>query len=281
MFNFIKRKTFWVLFVVLIIFLIIISSSSSNRKEITFAEKMIRDAYAPMQSGVSNFKEYFCDFGVYFKQKKEMEKEIEYLKEQNDKLNNENQQLLEYRAEARRLKEILDFEQSTFESYKLVPASLIGRSPNNWYETITIDKGMQDGIAKDMAVISPAGLVGRIDSVSQNTAQVFLITDREMAVGVILQENRDTKGIVEGCSVRNLLHMEHIPYYSDIKKGDKIICSGLSEIYPKGIRVGIVKEVKREANGLLLSATVTPAVDFDRLEEVLVIKDFRVVNSGE
>jgi rod shape-determining protein MreC len=98
-----------------------------------------------------------------------------------------------------------------------------------------------------------------------------------MAVGAILQTTRDTKGIVEGMGSNGMLRMINIPYYSNIEVGEKVISSGLSANYPAGIDVGVVQEVNKEANGLVLSALVTPTVNFDQLEEVLVVKQFSPV----
>ncbi len=96
-------------------------------------------------------------------------------------------------------------------------------------------------------------------------------------MGAILQKSREARGIVEGLGKSTFLSMANIPYYSSIKKGDQVICSGLSSQYPKGIRIGKVISVSREPSGLLLSARVKPAVDFDKLEEVLVIINYKNV----
>ena len=154
-------------------------------------------------------------------------------------------------------------------------ARVIARSPNNWFKVIMIDKGSEDGITQGMPVINPDGLVGRVSNTSKYSSQVELITDREMAVGAILQNTRETRGIVEGIGDSDILAMINIPYYSKVKKGERVLSSGLSEFYPKGIQIGTIQKIKREANGLLLSATVKPSVKFDELEEVLIITQYR------
>ena len=95
---------------------------------------------------------------------------------------------------------------------------VIARSPNNWYRNIVIDKGTDSGIRKGMAVISPHGLVGRVASVSRESAHVDLIIHREIAVGAIVQENRETQGIVEGLGISQNLRIVNIPYYSTIRR---------------------------------------------------------------
>jgi rod shape-determining protein MreC len=96
-----------------------------------------------------------------------------------------------------------------------------------------------------------------------------------VAVGVLLQETRETNGIVEGLGDNSILRMRNIPYYSKVQTGDQVVTSGLSEYYPKGIVIGKITKISREPNGLLLSAAVAPAVDFNKLEEVLVITTYR------
>jgi rod shape-determining protein MreC len=90
-------------------------------------------------------------------------------------------------------------------------------------------------------------------------------------VGAIAQSSRETQGIIEGMGESNSLRMINIPYYSKISRYERVVCSGLSQYYPKGILIGYVQSVEKEANGLLLTAVVTPAVAFDKLEEVMVI----------
>lgn len=251
-----------------------INITSANREGSTVIEKTIRDMYTPLQSGVNVVSRFFENFGSIFSNKQSLITQVKNLEKENSQIKLENQTLREDTDELLRLQSIVGFVDENKLTYNLIIARVIARSPNNWYKTLIIDKGAQQGIIKDMAVISPDGLVGRIESVSQNSAQVFLITDREVAVGAILQRTRETNGIVEGKGESSLLAMNNIPYYSKIKKGDRVITSGLSEYYPKGILIGTIKQTKREPGGLLLSAEVAPGVDFDKLEEVLVVTGY-------
>ncbi len=269
--KYLKNKYFWVVLILFIGTLILINNTSSERTNISLLEKLIRDAYTPLQSGVVEFKDRFGSFNAYFSSKQLLQQELDSLKEQNQELTMENQLLREDKMEVRRLRSLLGFQDISLQKYEMVAARVIARSPNNWYRNIVIDKGSDSGIEKDMAVISPVGLVGRVASVSRDSAHIDLITHREIAVGAIVQENRETQGIVEGLGNSNLLRMVNIPYYSTIKPGNNIITSGLSESYPKGIDIGIVKEVELQPDGILLSALVEPAVSFDKLEEVLVV----------
>jgi len=258
-----------------LILILVMKLSSSNRQEITGLEKLIRESYAPLQSGVDKLQQGMSQVGVKILGMKEMDERLQAEEIKNNLLSLENMQLRENKAEVERLRSLLGYKEAQEDQYLLEAARVIARSPNNWYKTLTIDKGADFGITVNMPVINPDGLVGKIISVSSNSAQVLLITDREMAVGAILQETRENRGIVEGIGNNGELRMINIPYYSLVRDGERVVSSGLSETYPPGIQIGLIKDIQKEASGLVLSATVEPFVDFDQLEEILVIKSFR------
>jgi rod shape-determining protein MreC len=212
--NFIKNKYFWLVLIVFIGTFWLINNTSSERHNISVLEKMIRDAYTPLQSGVVEFKENLGQVNAFFASKQEMHQEIGRLQEENQRLIMENQVLREDKMELRRLRSLLGFRDISLDKYQMVGARVIARSPNNWYRNIVIDKGTDSGIRKGMAVISPHGLVGRVASVSRESAHVDLIIHREIAVGAIVQENRETQGIVEGLGISQNLRMVNIPYYN-------------------------------------------------------------------
>jgi rod shape-determining protein MreC len=274
MFNHFKKKELWFGLLIIIGLLVVIQLNSYSHQNISFAEKTVRIIFTPLQKSVVFIQDKLAANQYLLSSKKNMQQEMLALQKRYNELSLENQKLLEYEAEAKRLRSLLEFRDQNIEHFTLQSCRVIARSPNNWYQTITIDAGVEDGIEKNMPVINPDGLVGCVAAVSDKTAQVYLITDREIAVGAILQENRDTKGIVEGRADSNSLRMVNIPYYSEAKPGETVVTSGLSEIYPKGIKIGQIEDVTREENGLLLLANVKPAVNFDRLEEVMVIKKY-------
>ncbi|NLX01680.1 MAG: rod shape-determining protein MreC [Syntrophomonadaceae bacterium] len=281
MFKLFKSKFFWLLLLVIVISIMVMNATAAERGNITFLEKVIRDTYVPLQSGVNSFRNNWDGWTAVFSDKSQLQKQIKLLEAENSRLTMENQSLQEYKQESFRLRKMLNFDNSNREKFDLLPAHLIARSPNNWYECITIDRGLRQGVQNGMPVISPGGLVGCVGSVSENSAQVNLITDREMAVGAIIQKTRETNGIVEGLGDSNELRMINIPYYSKISEGDRIISSGLSATYPPGINIGTVTEVTREPNGLLQVAMIKPAVDFNKLEEVFVITGYHPVEGFE
>lgn len=271
MLKFVGKKSFWGLLMVAAVFLMLMYFSTGTRTEITVAEKLLRESFTPLQNGLSGLRRGLADVSTGLENKQELARQLEQVEKQNKDLRLENQQLRELKAEAERLRILLDYKQTNQEQYDLEVARVIARQPNNWFRFITIDKGTNDGISPGMAVISADGLVGRVSNTSFHSSQVILITDREMAVGAILQNTRETQGIIEGMGESNSLRMINIPYYSKVSKYERVVCSGLSQFYPKGILIGYVQSVEKEVNGLLLTAEIAPAVAFDKLEEVMVI----------
>jgi len=147
-------------------------------------------------------------------------------------------------------------------------AEIIGAAASPDFRTLTIDKGVRDGLRPDMAVIAPEGVVGRLVRPSARAAKVQLLIDRNAAAGVLIERTR-AQGVVVG-SGEDRLQMQYVSEASDLAIGDTVVTSGIDAIYPKGLVVGRVELV--EKNGPAFKRIVVkPAVDFSRLEEVLVV----------
>ncbi len=277
MFKILRNKYLWIVVFTVLLSFFLMHITSLERKEISVAERFIRDMFTPLQGGVNGIRHNWGGVASVLNNKEALSRQIQILRLENQELKIENQVLRESRAELKRLRSLLDFQNKNLDNYNLLTARVISRSPSNWYKYLLINKGSKQGIKKGMPVICPEGLVGQVGSVSRESAQINLITDREVAVGVILQESRETNGIVEGRGDSNLLRMSNIPYYSPIKEDDRVISSGLSVLYPQGVDIGLVKSISREPGGLLLCADIEPLVNFDKLEEVLIITNFELV----
>jgi rod shape-determining protein MreC len=147
-------------------------------------------------------------------------------------------------------------------------AEIIGAAATPDFLTVTIDKGTRDGLRPDMAVIAPAGVVGRIVVPSARSAKVQLLTDRNAAAGAIVERTRAQGVIVGGGEDR--LHMEYVSEVADIVAGDVVVTSGIEGVYPKGFVIGRVETVEKSGTAYK-RITVKPAVDFSSLEEALVV----------
>jgi rod shape-determining protein MreC len=176
---------------------------------------------------------------------------------------------LEFERENERLRRLLELKRHS--TYRSIAALVIGRSPTNWFNTIVLDKGSEAGVAVNMPVITPEGLVGRVNRIGRNSSQVLLITDPESEIGVLLERTR-IQGVIQGRK-RDLV-LKYLPLTSDVRAGDLVITSGLEKgLFPKGLTIGRVKRVGTpQPQDLYLEIVITPEADLSRLEEVLILK---------
>ncbi|MBI1941109.1 MAG: rod shape-determining protein MreC [Acidobacteria bacterium] len=175
------------------------------------------------------------------------------------------QQLSERAAEAERLRELLEFKQRL--PFRTVAAEVIAASPGEGSKAIYIDKGSSAGLAPDLAVITPAGVVGKVLVVFPYSAQVLLITDPSSGAGCILQRTR-AQGILKG-SPTNVCEVQYVVNEDPVEVGETVLTSGLDRIYPKGLPVGTV--VRTQVGDVYREITVKPSASLDRLETVLVV----------
>lgn len=144
----------------------------------------------------------------------------------------------------------------------------VGAAPE--FRTLTLDKGTDHGLARDMAVVAPSGVVGRIVTASARAAKVQLLVDRNAAAGALVVRSR-AQGLVLGIG-EDRLRLEYVSELSDVQIGDEIVTSGIDGIYPKGFVIGAVEAIERTGVAYR-EIIVRPAVDFRRLEEVLVVRE--------
>jgi rod shape-determining protein MreC len=166
-----------------------------------------------------------------------------------------------------RLRNLLNFQKAP--THKVVAAEVIGKDPSEWFKTVIIDKGRTDGLQKGLPVVLPTGIVGQVIEVAGHYAKVMMITDRNSAVDALVQRSR-ARGIIKGASA-DLSQFEFVLRKHDVQIGDTVIASGLDGVYPKGLRIGRVSDLSERSSDIFYEITVTPFVDFEKLEEVLVI----------
>jgi rod shape-determining protein MreC len=166
-----------------------------------------------------------------------------------------------------RLRSLLNFHKSY--TSDVLAAEVIGKDPSSWFKTIVIDKGETDGVERGDPVVVPEGIAGQIMEVAKNYSKVLLIIDRNCAVDALVQRTR-ARGVIKGEST-NQCTLEYVLQKNEVSTGDTIVSSGLDGVYPKGLRIGEVSEVNKGSSGIFQEVIVTPYVDFEKLEEVLVI----------
>ena len=179
----------------------------------------------------------------------------------------QEQRALALRAE--RLQALLDLRQTL--GQRTVAAQIIAGDATAYFRTVTIDRGTNDGVATDAAVISPRGVVGRVvGHPAARAARVQLLVDRNAGIGAVIERSR-AGGVVVG-DEGQMLRMEYVSNLADVRPGDLVVSSGLDGIYPKGFVIGEVVSAERGA-GLYHAIRLRPAVDFSTIEEVLVLLD--------
>jgi len=265
---------------VIIIILFTAARTSALRPHLSVPERWARNILEPIQSGADIVLGKFAILPDYFKGVDSLRRENDELLSEVRLLQEQLGTLQEDKAENERLLELLAMQRSLSDEWQTMATTVIGRSVNDWLSTITIQGGSEDGLAVGMPVVADRGLVGRIVNVNLYSSEVLLITDMEGAVGAMLQDTRAV-GVIKGSGGRNeKLSMSYLPYDSGIERFQTVVSSGLGGLYPKGLRIGYVTDFITEPGGLLLRATIQPFVDFNRLEEVLVLTG-RVSPTGQ
>ncbi len=196
-----------------------------------------------------------------------VEKQNRALRDRLRSLEEEHRRDAEIELENRRLSRLLDFQSET--PSQVVAARVIGKDASGVFESFVLDRGERDGIRPGMAVECADGVVGRIAQASPHGSRVLLLSDHNSGVDALVQRTR-ARGLVEGALSRSC-SMKYVKRGDEIDAGDVVVTSGLDGIFPKGILIGRVSNVTRKDFGLFQVAEVVPAVDFSKLEEVLVL----------
>ena len=166
-----------------------------------------------------------------------------------------------------RLKKFANFTSS---AHTYTAARIIARDPSPWFQTIMIDKGLEDGLRKGSPAMVSEGIVGQVIEVSGNFSRILLITDRNSAVDALIQNSR-VRGMVKGNNEDNCSFVYTLRK-DEVKEGETVISSGLDQVFPKGLMIGRVLKVTKDQSHLFQDITIETSVDFEKIEEVLVLK---------
>lgn len=249
---------------------IIIFSIKSNSNIISSG---VGSVISPLQKIVYNINDKIKGSFEFFLNFSKVKQENEELASKNAELENK---LIEYnrmKDENIRLREMFNYSEAN-KNYNYIGCNIIGYSGGNISEGYIIDKGTKDGVEKDMIIITPVGLVGKVTKAERNSSIVQTILNQNIAVASMVESTRETTGILQGITDnknKNLTKLSNIPIDSEIKEGDVILTSGLGGMYPQEIRIGEVVSVEVDSVGIMKTATVKPYVDFTKLEELFVV----------
>jgi rod shape-determining protein MreC len=241
------------------------------------------EVFAPIQEGANRALKPFRDLFGWFGDTLDAKGENKKLKTQNEQLQKD---LVAAEEEKRALEQYKGLqaqnEQGGLGDYSPVPARVIARSPNSWYQTFQINKGSSDGVRVDQPVINGAGLVGKVKSVSDGNAVVMLLTDPEFGVSAQTVESAEPGSVGPAVGAPGDLRFELVPNAKEVRKGDRIITAGTSSssrvsdlrsLYPRGIIIGTVNRVETGEGELDRVIHVQPAADLHNLDIVEVLTE--------
>jgi rod shape-determining protein MreC len=255
----------WVFIIGSVLFLL--SSNSDLGPTWNPAEQFVIEITAPFQKLIKQTAKSTEELWLSYFRLVNVRHENTQLKSEIHVLKMENSQYRELLATQERLEELLQFKQTI--NRPVLAAQVVGRDPTGWFQSVIIDKGKWAGIRLDMPVVNAYGVVGRVVSVSANYAKVLLIIDQNSAVDCLVQRSRD-RGMLKGL-MSEICMLDYVAKSNDITVGDIVVTSGLGDVFPKGLPVGRILDVKEISGELFKDIKIRTAVDFSKLEEVLVI----------
>jgi len=262
------RQRTAVLFIAVVLgHIILISAQVNSSAGVPLLEVVTFGAFAEVQRGAAGLTGSVRDAWSGYGNLRHVRAENEELRRKLGELQVQFQQERARAERSRQLENLLGFKQQL--QVDTIAAGVIGASASLDFRGITIDRGTSQAVTANMAVIGPAGLVGRVVTPTAHASKVQLLIDRNAAAGALVERSR-AQGIVVGSGV-DMLRMEFVPATADIKAGDTVVTSGVDGIYPKGFVIGTVDQVEN-GNGIYKAIRVRPSVEFNRLEEVLVVK---------
>lgn len=255
--------------IVILILIVIFSNRESNT---SFFENIANKLVMPIQNGLTYLKNKVSGNSTFFTDINNLKAENKQLQEKNSQLEQSLRELENIKTENETLKEYLGLTEK-YGEYKTVSGYVINKDISNYSKIIIINVGKDDGIEENMTVIADEGLVGHVISVTKNTAKVRTIIDTSSSISCLMSTNKDSivcKGTLDSNSE---LKAMYIATDANLVQGDSVDTSGLGGIYPKGIHVGTIKKIISTKNITDRYAIIETAVDFNKLNTVLVVKN--------
>ncbi len=222
---------------------------------------------APFQNAFSQSSRFLRDIWRHYFAMVAASQENDRLKKQLARADEMKNVWVEARMANERLRRLTDLEK-TFTN-AVVFAEVIAKDPTTWFKTVIINKGRRDGVEKGMPALVPEGIVGQVVEASGHYAKILLIVDRNSAVDALVQRTR-VRGILSGASAEQV-DLDYVLLKEDVQVDDTIVTSGLDGVFPKGLRIGSIQSLEARPNEMFHTIKVAPFVDFDKLEELLVV----------
>ena len=262
----IRQRVGWLFLTVTVAHLILISAQVTSKRGVPLLEEVVFGAMAEVQrvstGGIGEARGVWQNY-VNLRQ---INGENDTLKQRVSQLEVALQRERALSGQTRVLQELLELKKET--PLATTPAAVIASGASPDFRTMTLDKGSSQGLTADMAVIAPAGIVGRVVLPTPRAAKVQLIIDRNAAAAGLVERTR-AQGVVVGTG-SDRMRFEYLPGTADLKTGDRVVTSGIDGIYPKGFVIGQIESIERSA-GEFSTVLIRPAVNLSALETVLVV----------
>ncbi|MDL4841666.1 rod shape-determining protein MreC [Aquibacillus rhizosphaerae] len=276
---FFRKKRLFFILIGFILLVGLIGFSLSERDDKTIVEEFIQDSVGWMQGIVHVPVEYTTTIAKNIKEIKNVYEENQLLKTRLNQYNRLLEEVNDLRADNETLRSTLDkTESESLRDFNAIQATVIARSKEQWFKMVTINKGEQDGLEKNMAVITGEGMIGKIYTTSQFTSSVMLLNgfdqSNRISVNVNVEDReKDASGFIIGYDEESeSLLLELDEYNIELAKEEVVFSSGLGGVFPKGLEIGTIEEVKPDRYGLTKIAHVTPSADFYDLSHVIVVE---------
>lgn len=275
--RFLKNKLIVTIIILSIIFLILIPFSIKGGSG-SVLRNGIGVTFNSVQGGLYRFNGRLKDFLGFMINFSGVKSENEELKKENSLLKNK---LVEYNTlknDNSQLRKELDFKKQRAE-YNYIGCDIIGKSSDGILDEFAINRGSADGIGKQMVAVTAEGLVGQVIHVENNWSIVQCLTNENLAVGGTVEGSTDTSGVInsgivkgyKGSDSKFLAKLYYLPQESTVKRGDVILTSGVDNSYPQGIRIGSVISVEDDKGKVMKNAIIKPYVNFDKIQELLIV----------
>jgi rod shape-determining protein MreC len=257
-----------------IVLFVILGVSARENSKLNWFGNLFNSAISPVQKAFSVSAQKVGSTLSFFQDSKAIKEENKKLKARVQELEKENENLKGLKDKNEELKKLVNMKDQ-FSDFEFLGSNIISMDAGNWFNTFGIDRGSTDGIETDNAVIAGEGLVGRITTVGPISSKVMSILDVDSTISARLTKSSKyvlVKGDIN-LKDKGFCRMDNIPADADVAVGDSVETSGIGGIYPKGITIGKVVEVRQVNNEMNRYAIVKPVVDFDKLETVSVLKN--------
>ena len=276
----VNRPLRFVLTGLTVLFIALIGISVFRSDSVSGVQSVAKSVLMPMQEGLNKTGSAVVDAVTNVESLRKAQKENKELKEQVMQLQQEISLMQQDKYEIDEYRELFQLSNQ-YEDYEMTGANVIAKDSGNWFHSFIIDKGTNDGLAVDMAVLAQGGLAGIITSVGPSSARVMSIIDDDSNITAMSMSTKErclVSGVLE-LYEDGRMRIMYVEKDASISEGDKIVTSNISTKYLPGLMIGYVDSIETDANNMTKSGTIIPYVDFSHLDTVLVITTLK--NNGD